>query len=382
MASQEFVPFDKAAPTDNNPLKHHHLRILIVDDQPDNLRLLSSMLIDEGYDVRRALSGTLALRNVKAHPPDLILLDINMPELSGYEVCQTLKADAKTRSIPIIFLSASNSEQDKVHAFEVGGVDYITKPFQVREVLARVATQLNLQYLKRLRENLSRMLVHDLRSPLSCISLSSSALLRRDYLEPEDQEILQTIYSTSQRLNQMLNDLLITAKLDAGHLTLNRTVVDLAELIISAIQGLTVEAEAKQVTLVHQFSHTPSHASVDENLFRRVVDNLIANAIKFSPVGGTVQVGLHTSEDNTNQERTILTVVDEGMGVPDHQRHKIFQAYETGQSVEGISQIGLGLSFCKLVVEAHGGQITVTDNEPTGAKFAIRLLDNTDALED
>ena len=371
MASEECASSDKVVPADSPLPNRNQPRILIVDDQPDNLRVLSSMLLDEGYDVRRALSGTLALRNVAVSPPDLILLDINMPELSGYEVCQSLKADPKTRSIPIIFLSASNSEQDKVRAFEVGGVDYITKPFQVREVLARVATQLNLQHLKRLRENLSRMLVHDLRSPLSCISLSSSSLLRREYLEPEDQEILQTIYSTSQRLNHMLNDLLVTAKLDSGHVTLNRTVVDLAELITAVIQGLTMDAGIKQVKLLGQVSSTPHLCQVDEPLFRRVLDNLITNAIKFSPVGGTVQVLLEASDDDGAQ--TILTVVDEGMGVPNHQRQSIFQTYETGESVEGVSQIGLGLSFCKLVVEAHGGQIDVTDNEPTGAKFRVTL---------
>lgn len=370
MATEESTPLDKAVPNFKPSQTPHHSRILIVDDQPDNLRLLSSMLADEGYDVRRALSGTLALRTVSVNPPDLILLDINMPELSGYEVCERLKADANTRNIPIIFLSASNSEHDKVHAFEVGGVDYITKPFQVREVLARVATQLNLQHLKRLRENLSRMLVHDLRSPLSGISLSASALLRRDYLDADDHSLLQTIYATSQRLNHMLNDLLVTAKLEAGQLMLNPTVVDLPGLITASVQGLTAEAKAKEVTISTHCSPISHAVNVDENLFRRVVDNLIGNAIKFSPVGGTVQVVLESAPEESNGT-TIVTVIDEGMGVPNHQRQQIFQAYETGQSIEGVSQIGLGLSFCKLVVEAHGGQITVTDNQPTGARFTV-----------
>lgn len=355
-------------------IKSPESRLLIVDDQPNNLRLLSAMLIDEGYEVRRALSGTLALRNVQAHPPDLILLDINMPELSGYEVCQTLKADAKTRAIPIIFLSASNSEQDKVQAFDMGGVDYITKPFQMREVLARVATQLKLQRLNRLRENLSRMLVHDLRTPLSSISLCSSVLLRRSYIAPADQDILQTIYATSQRLNHMLNDLLVTAKLDAGQLVLNQTRVEMNELITETIQGLAVEAEAKQVKLVSTLPEVSQERVLDANLFRRVIENLIANAIKFSPVGGTVTVIFENKEEeNTDGDMATLRVIDEGMGVPEDQRQTIFAPYETGQCVDGISQIGLGLSFCKLVVDAHGGHISVLDNPPTGAIFVVSL---------
>ncbi|NET10663.1 MAG: hybrid sensor histidine kinase/response regulator [Symploca sp. SIO2B6] len=349
-------------------------RILIVDDQPDNLRLLSKMLVDDGYDVRRALSGTLALLNVQSSPPDLILLDINMPELSGYDVCKTLKAEPKTRQIPIIFLSASNSETDKVQAFEMGGADYITKPFQMREVLARVATQLKLQQLNSLRENLSRMLVHDLRTPLSCISLCSSSLLRRSYLESKDQKILQTIYTTSQRLNHMLNDLLITAKLDAGQLVLNRTQVNLNELVQEAIAGLTFDADAKRVQLVRHLPDTSYEWSLDANLFRRVIENLLANAIKFSPMGGTVTIALERMEDTQQNRYTIsLKVSDEGMGVPDDQRQTIFQPYETGQAIDGVSQIGLGLSFCKLVVDAHGGHISVEKNQPTGATFSIQM---------
>lgn len=119
--------------------------ILIVDDTPNNLRILSSMLIDEGYKVRKAINGTMALRSALAEPPDLILLDIRMPDMNGYEVCTQLKTEAKTKDIPIIFLSALDDEKDKVTAFEVGGVDYVTKPLHLQEVLVRVKTHLTLQ---------------------------------------------------------------------------------------------------------------------------------------------------------------------------------------------------------------------------------------------
>ena len=390
MAGERLSSGSASQTTAQSALAPMSCRILLVDDQPDNLRLLSKMLSDAGYEVRRALSGALALRNVDAHPPDLILLDINMPELTGYEVCETLKSEAKTRNIPIIFLSASNSEQDKVKALELGGVDYITKPFQVREVLARVATQLKLQQLNHLRANLSRMLVHDLRAPLSSISLSSSSLLRRSYIKTDDQDILQTIYATSQRLNQMLNDLLITAKLDVGQLTLNRTPADLREMVASAFQELRFEAELKQINLVSEFPDNVEaiikQLPLDVNLFHRVIENLVTNAVKFSPVGGTVTVkvgekkpgpqdnfALTATDSPSKPNRIFLQVTDEGIGVPEAQQKDIFKPYETGQTVDGVSQLGLGLSFCKLVVEAHGGAIDVIPNQPRGSTFTVSL---------
>lgn len=132
----------------SNFAKMHRADILLVDDTPDNIRFLSAMLLDQGYQVRKALNGQMALKAAQTLPPDLILLDINMPEINGYEVCKRLKADEKTRSIPVIFLSALNDLVDKVQAFQAGGVDFITKPFQFEEVLVRIETQLTIQNLQ------------------------------------------------------------------------------------------------------------------------------------------------------------------------------------------------------------------------------------------
>jgi two-component system, sensor histidine kinase and response regulator len=132
--------------------------ILIVDDTPDNLRLLSTILIEQGYEVRSVINGKMALMGAKAEPPDLILLDINMPQMNGYEVCQHLKADPETAGIPIIFISALEDVLDKVKAFAVGGVDYITKPFQLEEVLVRIHTHLSLCYLQKQLQNQNQQL--------------------------------------------------------------------------------------------------------------------------------------------------------------------------------------------------------------------------------
>ncbi|MEI8352800.1 MAG: response regulator, partial [bacterium] len=166
--------------------------ILIVDDAPANVRLLADMLKDRGYKIRVALSGELALQAAHNHPPGLILLDINMPEMNGYEVCERLKADAKLRDIPVIFISAMHETLDKVKAFSMGGVDYITKPFQTEEVGARVRTHLELhrqrrelqrsyarlRELENLRDTLVHMIVHDLRNPLSVVRGSLDVVMQ------------------------------------------------------------------------------------------------------------------------------------------------------------------------------------------------------------
>lgn len=133
-----------------NQTEHRKISILIVDDTPNNLRFLSSMLLEQGYEVRKAINGQMALRSAQAELPDLILLDVRMPDMSGYEVCHALKEKPETREIPVIFLSALDNEQDKVIAFEMGAVDYVTKPFQFQEVLARVKTHLTIQHQRQL----------------------------------------------------------------------------------------------------------------------------------------------------------------------------------------------------------------------------------------
>ena len=183
----------------NDPKLATKAKILIVDDQLENLRLLAEILIGQGYEIRKAINGSTALMGVEAFSPDLILLDVNMPELDGYQVCQKLKNNRTTRNIPIIFLSASDQIDSKIKAFEVGGVDYITKPFQVLEVLARVKTQIKVKRFHQIRESLSKTIVHDLKNPLSVITIGSSALLRRNCLTEKNLEILRVINSNSQR---------------------------------------------------------------------------------------------------------------------------------------------------------------------------------------
>ena len=354
-------------------------KILIVDDQPDNLRLLSQILMKHGYEVRKAINGSTALMGVEKFAPDLILLDINMPGIDGYEVCKQLKSDRQTKHITIIFLSASDQVMDKVKAFEVGGVDYITKPFQVPEVLARVKTQIKIRRFNQMREALSRAIVHDLKNPLSIITLTSSSLARRKCLEGKNLEALQTINSTAQRLDSLLNDLLLVAKMDADRLTLHKTEVDLKELIATIAPRFEIAATAKDIKLILELPINSIKVLIDVNLFQRAIENLLSNALKFSPANSKIIIQLNYLETvNNDPSQVQIKVIDYGIGIDPELHQQVFEPYNTGKDVSGVSQIGLGLSFCQMVVRAHQGRIWIENNHPQGTIMAIALPEAID----
>lgn len=379
-------------------------RIVVVDDTPENLHVLSSMLTERGYDVRGVTSGLFALQAVKATPPDLILLDIHMPDMDGYDVCMALKADPQTYRIPVVFISALNEVIDKVKAFSVGGVDYITKPFHLEEVLVRVENQLNLLNMRRqleqqnaqlqqeiqerkraeaslkemleLREDLSRMIVHDLRNPLTTILLYSDFLLRRGELQDRARQSAEVIQSTAQQLEAMINDLLVMAKMESGKLILSCTEVDLNYLVMEVVEHLRAIADQKQIQLVAQLPDQKQSVSIDANLFRRVLDNLISNAIKFSPANRSVivEVAYPTiAATNSRCKQAKISVIDQGLGITEDLQQQIFEKFTIGDLVKGVPQLGLGLAFCKMVVEVHGGSICIEPNQPQGSIFILEV---------
>jgi two-component system sensor histidine kinase/response regulator len=244
--------------------------ILVVDDTLPNLELLSEMLKARGYRVRPVPSGDLALQAAKSNPPDLILLDIHMPEMDGYEVCERLKADEKLQEIPVLFISGLSEITDKVKAFGVGGADYITKPFQFEEVEARVATHLELrrqrrqlvesneqlQKLEGLREDMTAMLVHDLKNPLVTSSMALQAVLRRQQpvscLTPEERGFLEMARDSQARLAGMIDDMLQIARAEGGQMPLERTELDLCEIVEAAVQEVEPQAQRSQLRIVRE----------------------------------------------------------------------------------------------------------------------------------
>jgi two-component system sensor histidine kinase/response regulator len=309
--------------------------ILIVDDTPANLRLLSTILKDRGYKVRVAPNGPLALAAAQNSPPELILLDITMPELDGFEVCRRLKQDPILAPIPVIFLSALSSTEDKVTAFGAGGVDYITKPFQQDEVCARVETHLRLRTLQvdleekiaqlrreeELRESLVHMIVHDLRSPLSGI-LASLQLVEMGIGPHGARELedLERAIESGRTMSRMINTLLDVAKIESGEMKLDVQDASLVEVAHEAVRSLG--ALTRDHRLEVEAPEGPTHARVDRVLIRRVIENLLGNAVRFTPSGGRITIRVRPWGD-----RSRIEVEDTGIGVPAEFRDRIFEKF-------------------------------------------------------
>ncbi len=356
--------------------------VMVVDDTPDNLRLLTGILEELGYEVRPAMSGAQALQAAEHAPPDLVLLDVTMPEMDGYEVCARLKASPKLRDIPVIFLTALTDIADKVKAFEVGGLDYITKPFHIAEVQARVRTHLalrsanvelarsysKLQQLEQLREDLVHMVIHDMRSPLTVLGGHLGFLKDEcEKLGPDAASDLEAALHSAQVIARMANDLLDVSRLEEGKLPLRLADADLGELaeavrasLRTFERGRTIELDVASRTVI----------ACDAGIVHRVLENLVNNAIKHTPRGGPIRISVLDRGD-----RARVTVSDRGPGVPVEAREKIFEKFGVAEARRdaGYHSAGLGLAFCKLAVEAHGGTIGVESAEPTGSTFWFEL---------
>lgn len=357
--------------------------VLVVDDTHTALKLLADILKAAGFQVRPADSGELALASAAGSPPDLILLDINMPALDGYEVCRRLKRDERLKDIPVIFISALSETIDKVKAFGVGGVDYVTKPFDAAEVEARVRTHLelrrqrqllqaNYQELRRLeglRDNLVHMVVHDMRSPL--MSVSGSLELLRLHLPAQDADaksILKLGLDGTAELITLCNAVLDVSRLESGQMPVNRAPCDMLTFVSEAVAATKVQADFRCVSV--RVEGAPVCAWADSGLAYRVIVNLLTNAIKHSPENAAVRVVLRKEPAWVRVE-----VIDAGAGIPPEHHNKIFEKFclvEARQEGQKHSA-GLGLAFCKLAVEALGGEIGVRSQVGHGSAFWFLL---------
>ena len=353
--------------------------ILLVDDTPENLRLLAGMLAMRGFDARAVTSGPEALEAVANELPDLILLDVTMPGMTGFEVCARLRERPEWSDIPVIFLTALTDVSDKVKGFAAGGVDYITKPFQLQEVLARVTSQLALRRARRdleqtiqqlreveqLRDDLTRMIVHDMRSPLAVLIMQLE-LLRTD-VTGEAAAAVDDATVVARQLNGLANTLLDVSRLEEGKMPVKKAPIDLAHLAGEVGAALSRMESGRIITLV---AAGPVVANCDAGLVRRVIENLVSNGIKHTPAGAKL-----TIEVKALPGRVRVAVQDEGSGVPPEARQRIFEKFGAVavRKDSAYHSVGLGLAFCKLAVEAHGGTIGVADAVPHGSIFAFEL---------
>jgi two-component system, sensor histidine kinase and response regulator len=357
--------------------------VLVVDDTPANLSLLCGMLKERGYRVRPVPSGDLALDAAWSDPPDLVLLDISMPEMDGFEVCRRLKADPRSAEIPVVFLTAHTEPTEKVKAFALGGVDYVTKPFQIEEVHARVATHIELSFQKRelkesydrlreleeLRDSLVHMVVHDLTSPLTTLDALLEILRRTeaDRLSERARTALQHCLGAVDTMKSMVGSVLDVSKMEAGAMKLSPQVCDLAEIgrgLLLAMRGIVGD---RRIVLDVEGA---APVTADADLVTRIIQNLLGNALKFTPREGEIRIRIRADDDALR-----FSVADTGPGVPKEFQQKIFEKFGQVEAHSGGQRksTGLGLTFCKLAVEAHGGRIGVESDGKHGSTFWFTL---------
>ena len=374
--------------------------ILVVDDNPDNLRLLMGILSESGYEVRPASDGEFALRSAWSSPPDLILLDIKMPDMDGYAVCERLKADERTRDIPVIFISALNEVIDKVKGFALGGVDYITKPFQAEEVLARVQTHLTLRDLQKslqeeiiwrkhaeeeLRElnhqlqeaNASKdkffsIIAHDLRNPfISLIGLTEAIMENFDlYGKNKIKAMVSRLHTSSKTVYTLLTNLLEWSQLERDLIECVPEDISIAGIAEQNIRLLRTRIEQKQITLSNLIPEG-TRAYADENMVNTIMRNLLSNALKFTESGGTIDVSLR----HQNKDLVEIVVSDTGVGMNQEDLEKLFRidVKFTTTGTAGEQGTGLGLVLCKELVEKNGGTIRVESEVGKGTMIVFTL---------
>lgn len=364
-------------------------RLLVADDNEVNRSLLTRRLTRDGHEVLQAADGREALVLARRERPDLLLLDVMMPELNGFEVLREVKADEQLKDAPVIMISALSEMESIVQCIAAGADDYLTKPFDAVLLAARIGAGLErkrlrdselhllaqlrdsldqLKALNQLKNDLTDMIVHDLRTPLTSIHSGLHTMELAVELDELGHDLLHMAMSGSQTLLGMINDLLDVSKMESGTMVLEYAPVapsDVARAAVEQVAALSREYEQQIATDV------PDELPVldaDSDKLRRILVNLLGNAIKFTPQGGAIQVRARRAGD---LDGVRFEVADSGEGIPAEARSRIFEKFgqvETRKAGRKMST-GLGLTFCKLAVEAHGGEIDVDSELGRGSTF-------------
>ena len=359
--------------------------VLLVDDQPRNLQLLGNALFKNGYDVALANSGAEALEIITESPPDLVLLDVMMPGMNGFEVCRKLKESEIAPDVEVIFVTAKTQKDDILEGFSAGGVDYITKPIQLPEVLARVKSQISLKVardnLRSANRDLSHVietqqrflsiLSHDVRAPLAGLnSLLSDCIENAADLEKEDVvDMVRTCGDSCERLVSFFEDALVWARTEAGGSEEDERPFSLSDALESVRSLLATLFETKEVALVVDL---PAEAAVlgKPNAFATVLRNLLSNAVKFSSAGSRVRVRASAEGDSFR-----ISVEDQGVGMPPERVSSLFDP-ESRRTTLGTNRekgSGVGLILCHSLVEKMGGTLEVSSEEGKGSCFSFRV---------
>lgn len=372
--------------------------ILLVDDTQANLRLLSHVLKKEGYNYLEATNGLEAIELAEKHEPDLILLDIMMPGLDGFEVIKRIKKIDLLSDVPIIFLSSLTETDDKVQGFKYGGVDYITKPFQKEETLARIRTHLKIRFLQKQlndrikvlrdrevqlsrlnqkKDDLVRMVSHDIKNPLTGIIGLVKLMRDSDKISAEEQtQMLSVIEESGTNLLNLVREVLdresnkmVTEEIEYADIQFS----DLIERVISMNKA---KAVVKNISLTYSVTPRKLKVRIDPNKIEIVINNLVSNALKFTPSDGKSKVHADVKRDGND---LIISVTDTGIGIPEKMQKDLFKDTKKLSRIGTSGEVGtgLGLDIVQLYVELHGGEIWVESEIDKGTTFFIKLPEVT-----
>ena len=360
-------------------------KILIVDDVVSNVLLLKILLANEKFQVCTANNGTSCIEQARKELPDLILLDVMMPDISGFDAAVVLKKDPLTKEIPIIFLTALNTPADLVHGFKVGASDFLTKPFNKEELVMRVMQQISLVAAKRIieqqnaelratlsnRDKMYSVIAHDLRSPMASIRMVLNLVVAScspEQVGPELFELLDKANRESEEVHDLLDNLLKWTKSQTGRLSVVIQDLDLNDIIPGVVDIFEMIAATKHIKLDLQMPQEPVIVTADNDMMKTVLRNFLSNAIKFSSENSSIEIATEVEGDFAK-----VSVRDHGVGIAADRIGSIFHKGETTYGTGGEEGSGLGLQLCQDFARKNGGDCFVESTEGEGSTFSFTI---------
>ena len=362
-------------------INHSDYKVLIVDDVVSNVLLLKILLQKEGFQICTANNGVVCIELAKSEKPDLILLDVMMPEMNGYDTATVLKQNPETKDIPIIFLTALNTPGDLVKGFQVGANDFLTKPFNKEELVMRVNQQISLVAAKRIieeqnaelratltnRDKMYSVIAHDLRSPMASIRMVLNLAVQTispDVVGEEIFELIDKANKESEEVHDLLDNLLKWTKSQTGRLNVMTQDLELDDIIPGVVDIFEMIAATKKIKL--SYSGAKLTVRADNDMLKTIVRNFMSNAIKFSPENSTIEITMVQEGDFAK-----VSVRDHGVGIEKERIANIFHKGETTYGTDGEEGSGLGLQLCADFARKIGGDVIVESELGKGSTFSV-----------
>ena len=358
-------------------------KILVVDDVVSNVLLLKILLTNEKFQVLTANNGNSCIETAKREHPDLILLDVMMPDISGFDTAVILKKEKETADIPIIFLTALNSPADLVHGFQVGANDFLTKPFNKEELVMRVMHQISLVAAKRIivqqndelrrtinnRDKMYSVIAHDLRSPMASIRMVLNLVVQTvspEAIGPEMYYLIDKANKETEETHDLLDNLLKWTKSQTGRLKVAYQDFEVMDVVTGVYGIFTMIAETKNIALTMEENVTGLKVRADKDMLNTVVRNFLSNAIKFTPEGSAIEIIVDKKDDYAK-----ISIRDHGVGIAPDRIEGLFHKGETTYGTNNEEGSGLGLQLCKDFAVKNGGDVMVESVLGEGSTFSV-----------